>query len=306
MQGSNKNITGITDLASALGCTVVQNAELDKYTTFKIGGKCRALISINADSSAGRLFSFAHENGIPYLIIGKGSNMLISDKGFDGVVFLSGNDFSGIRLVDDRTIECSAGLPLARAAYVAYENSLTGFEFSWGIPGSVGGAVFMNAGAYGGEIKDIILSAECVDGNGEHHIFSADELELGYRESIFSNNGWFITKATFRLEKGDKDKIKARMDELLKRRKDKQPLEYGSAGSTFKRPEGSYAALLIEECGLKGTHVGDAEVSTKHSGFVINKGNASFDDVMELIRIVKKTVLEKTGYNLECEVRIVE
>lgn len=306
MQGLASDISTITKLAAELGCRVETDAELKKFTTFKIGGKCKVLISINNAVSAGRLFSFAHEHNMPFLVLGKGSNMLISDDGFDGVVFFIGKDFCEIKLVDENTIEATAGVPLARVAYFAYENSLTGFEFAWGIPGNVGGAVFMNAGAYGGEIKDIIISAECVDEKGMLHNVTSDGLDLGYRHSIFSKNGWLITKAAFRLEKGNKEKIKSRMDELMHRRKDKQPLEFGSAGSTFKRPEGSYAALLIEQCGLKGTHVGDAEVSVKHSGFVINKGNASFKDVVELIRIVRETVLEKTGYQLECEVRIVE
>ncbi len=305
MQMNNANYDKIINTAHSLGCRVIENAPLKEYTTFKVGGNCSALIFINSEESAAKLFSSVNEEKASYFLMGRGSNILFSDNGFDGIILQTGKDFSKIRMIDECTIECDAGTPLAKAAYFAYENSLTGFEFAWGIPGNVGGAVFMNAGAYGGEIKDIIFSASCVNDKGDVLSFNKDELELGYRHSVFSNNGYLITKASFRLHKGDKQKIRARMDELMGRRKDKQPLEYGSAGSTFKRPEGSYASLLIEQCGLKGLHVGDAEVSTKHSGFIINKGNATCNDILCLIDKVKENVFEKTGYKLECEVRIV-
>ena len=295
----------IADRAKELGCRVSYDEKLAKHTTFKVGGSCNVLIFLNSVESSRELFSLAIKNKVPYLIIGKGSNLLVDDNGFDGVAFIIGKDFAKIRLIDENTFECDAGVPLAKAAYFAYENSLTGFEFAWGIPGNVGGAVFMNAGAYGGEIKDIIVSAQGIDSNGNIKEFKKDDLKLSYRHSIFTDESYMITKAVFRLKKGDKTAIRARMDELMGRRKSKQPLEFASAGSTFKRPEGSYASLLIEQCGLKGFHVGDAEVSTKHSGFVINKGNASCKEIIELIEKVKEIVFEKTGYKLESEVRII-
>ncbi len=306
MQGTIETISIIEQKAIELGCRVIQGAELKNYTSFKIGGKCKTLIAINSTQSSSELLAFAEKEKLKYLILGKGSNMLVSDDGFDGVVFLIGKDFDEIKLIDENTIECSAGVPLAKLAYFAYSHSLTGLEFAWGIPGTVGGAVFMNAGAYGGEVKDIIKSAQYINQNGEVKILDKQEMKLSYRHSIFCETGGLITKAVFTLTKGDSKEIRAQMDELMQRRKDKQPLEYPSAGSTFKRPEGSYASLLIEQCGLKGTHVGDAEVSTKHSGFVINKGNASFKDVMELVEIVKEKVYGQTGYSLECEIRIIE
>ncbi|MDE5992703.1 MAG: UDP-N-acetylmuramate dehydrogenase, partial [Oscillospiraceae bacterium] len=185
------------------------------------------------------------------------------------------------------------------------ENSLSDLEFAYGIPGTLGGAVFMNAGAYGGEMKDVIVSVRAMDRSGNIKEYDAEKLDFSYRHSRFSESGEIVLSADIRLTNGDKDKIKADMEAVLEKRRSKQPLEYPSAGSTFKRPEGSYASLLIEQCGLKGVHVGDAEVSTKHSGFIINKGNANFSQLMELIQIVKDTVKEKTGYVLECEPLII-
>ena len=206
----------------------------------------------------------------------------------------------------DDIIECEAGASLAAVCNVALENSLTGLEFAYGIPGSVGGAVFMNAGAYGGEMKDVLLSCRYIDENGKIKELPLEKMELSYRHSFFSERELCITSVKMRLQKGERDKIKDRMDTLMERRRDKQPLEYPSAGSTFKRPEGDFAARLIEVCGLKGTSCGGAEVSTKHSGFVINKGNATFKDVMGVVDTVKQKVKEQTGVTLECEVLIME
>lgn len=305
MQNISGDIETVISKASLLGCRIMRKQELKKHTSFKVGGACEAMIAINSTSSARELFKISNSLNIPYLVLGKGSNMLICDEGFDGIVFLISKDFAEVKLLDEVTIECEAGTPLAKAAYVAYKNGLTGLEFAWGIPGTVGGAVYMNAGAYGGEIVDVVYSTEQVDKNGEISVFTKDQLELSYRHSVFSGNDYLITKAVFKLQKGDKQKIKARMDELMFRRKDKQPLEYASAGSTFKRPDGTYAALLIEQCGLKGLKVGDAEVSTKHSGFIINKGDASFKDITDLIQKVQSIVCDKTGYTLECEVKMI-
>ncbi len=291
--------------AKKLGCNVKENVKLSEYTSFKIGGLCKAVISVNSVETAKEFIKKATEENLSYYVLGKGSNVLVEDNGFDGLIFLIGKDFSDIKLIDENIIECESGVSLSKLASFAYENSLTGLEFSFGIPGTVGGAVFMNAGAYGGEIKDIIISAQAIDKKGNVIEFEKDQLDLSYRHSVFSNNEYIITKAVFGLQKGDKEEIRSKMDELMSKRKNKQPLDYPSAGSTFKRPEGSYASLLIEQCGLKGLSVGGAEVSTKHSGFVINKNNASCKDVIDLISEVKRIVLEKTGYNLECEVKII-
>ncbi|MFA5658373.1 MAG: UDP-N-acetylmuramate dehydrogenase, partial [Oscillospiraceae bacterium] len=305
MQSQDNISCEIVNRAKVLGCRCFEKEMLKNHVSFKVGGPCSCLISINSAESIAELALLCEKLNAPYMIIGKGSNLLIDDNGFDGVVFLMGKDFSQVRLLDETTIECEAGAPLSKAAYFAYKSGLTGFEFAWGIPGTVGGAVYMNAGAYGGEIKDIILSAEYSDKDGKISVFQKNELDLSYRNSVFQCGEYVITKSLFKLEKGEPEKIRQRMDELLQRRKEKQPLEFPSAGSTFKRPDGAFAALLIEQCGLKGLSVGGAQVSTKHSGFVINKNNASYSDIIALIHKVKEIVYEKTGYQLECEVEII-
>lgn len=302
------NMTDCSEVAArakALGCRVFFNQLLKPYTTFKIGGECSLLVEINSEKACSELISMAKKLSVPYFILGKGSNLLIDDKGFDGIAFRMGSDFEKITLKEDGVISCTAGTSLSLLCRFALENGLTGLEFAWGIPGTVGGAVYMNAGAYGGEIKDIIVSASYSDENGEILNLNKDELGLSYRRSIFMDADDVIVSAEFKLSHGNPEEIRAKMAEFMQRRKDKQPLEYPSAGSTFKRPEGTFAGLLIEQCGLKGKCVGGAEVSTKHSGFVINKGGATFSDVMELIRQVQNEVLEKTGYRLECEPRII-
>ena len=299
------NISKIIKIADNFDCRVFVNEPLKNYTTFKIGGECKALIKINCTDVLKELITLCSENNIPYIVLGKGSNVLIDDRGYNGIVFLIGNDFAELKLIDGTLIESTAGVSLAKLSQFACQNELSGLEFAWGIPGTVGGAVFMNAGAYGGEIKDVIYSCESIDKNGNIITLKADEMDLSYRHSIFCDNNNIITKATFKLVKGNKDEISAKMNDFMERRKSKQPLEYPSAGSTFKRPQGSYASLLIEQCGLKGLSVGGAEVSLKHSGFVINKNNATFEDVLRLIEKVKEIVKEKTGFELECEPLII-
>lgn len=301
----DEKIEQITAEAAALGCYVEKNAVLKDYTTFKIGGRCDLLVKLNGEDSFVKLIPLAEKLDIPYYIFGKGSNLIVDSDGITGVVFVSGKDFAEIKLIDDTTILCTAGTSLSNLCKFALDNELTGLEFAYGIPGSLGGAVFMNAGAYGGEMKDVVASVKVMDITGVISEYTADKLDFSYRHSRFTESGEIILSAVIKLEKGDKKQIKAQMDDLMERRCSKQPLEYPSAGSTFKRPEGSYASMLIDQCGLKGVHVGDAEVSTKHSGFVINKGNADFGQLMELIEIVKNTVKEKTGYILECEPLII-
>ena len=295
----------VINRAIEIGCKVLKNEPLSNHTTFKVGGECQALIYINSTYNLLELINLSNNNKIPFIVIGKGSNLIVDDDGYDGIVFLMGNDFSDISMLDETTIRCNAGTALSNICLFALEHSLTGLEYAWGIPGTVGGAVYMNAGAYGGEISDVIESCDYINDYGKLCTFTKEQMDLSYRHSIFSDNKYIITDSTFKLDKGDKVEIKKKMDELLQRRKDKQPLEYPSAGSTFKRPEGSYASMLIEQCGLKGLTVGGAQVSTKHSGFVVNIGNASSKDILTLIEKVKAIVKEKTGYVLECEPKII-
>lgn len=298
-------IQDICNLAEQKGCKVCKNRKLKEYTSFRIGGICPAVIEISSAEAFGSLVKACTDNNIKHIVIGRGSNMLCDDKGFDGIVFHVGNDFAEIKLNDDGIIEVEAGCSLMKLCKFALDNSLTGLEFAYGIPGTVGGAIYMNAGAYGGEIKDVIQSVEGIDANGNICTYSKDELDLSYRHSAFQSNGCLITKGFFRLEKGDKAQIQAKMSELIGRRKDKQPLEYPNAGSTFKRPEGQFAGKLIQDCGLKGYSVGGAKVSEKHSGFVINYNNATCEEVKQVIEHVQKTVKDQTGFFLECEVKII-
>ena len=292
-------------MAEENDCKVYHDRMLKDYTTFKIGGKCDVVIDINSQESLAVLLKHCNENEINYLVIGKGSNMLCDDKGFNGVVFHIGTDLAEIRMLDECTVEVEAGCSLMKLCKFALDNSLTGLEFAYGIPGTVGGAIYMNAGAYDGEVKNVLESVECVDTDGTVHQMNADELDLSYRHSIFHENNRIVTKGIFKLEKGDKNESSDKMNDLMQRRKDKQPLEYPNAGSTFKRPVGQFAGKLIQDCGLKGFTVGGAMVSEKHSGFVINYDNATYEDVTSLIKQVQDIVKKETGFWLECEVRII-
>lgn len=302
---NSEYIEKIAAEAEVLGCKIEKNAPLKDRTTFKIGGNCDLLVHMNGEESFLRLVPLAENLGVPYYIFGKGSNLIVDSDGISGVVFLSGKEFSEIVSVDGNNLVCQAGAPLVQICNKALEQGLSGLEFAYGIPGTLGGTVFMNAGAYGGEIKDVVSSVKAMNRQGNIKVYSNSELDFSYRHSRFCQSGEIILSAEIKLRKGEKSEIKTKMEELMEKRRSKQPLEYPSAGSTFKRPEGNYAAALIEQCGLKGVHVGGAEVSEKHSGFIINKGNATFTELMELIRIVKDTVRKKTGYSLECEPLII-
>lgn len=299
------NIEELTELCGKLGCRITPECSLREYVTFRFGGKCRALISVNSAESVLALLKYIREKNIRYFILGRGSNVIVADEGFDGVVLLFGSDFAKIE-VSRRKITCDAGALLASACVHAQQASLTGMENLFGIPGTVGGALFMNAGAYGSEMSDIVVSAEYIDENCDMRFISGENMNLSYRHSIFSENKSVITSVTLELKDGDSEEIKKAMNECMAKRSEKQPLEFPSAGSTFKRPEGSYASLLIEQCGLKGFSCGGAEVSEKHSGFVINKGYATCADVLRLCGEVQKTVEEKTGFRLELEPVIVK
>ena len=240
------------------------------------------------------------------MTVGNGSNLLVSDDGIDAVVILLSKEFGEVKLLDDTTIFAEAGAPLMKVCRFALENGLTGLEFAYGIPGSCGGGAFMNAGAYGGELGDVMFRCDHIDKYGNKGSLEGDDLKLAYRHSAYYENGCIITGAYFKMQKADKKEIKAKMDDYMSRRRDKQPLEYPSAGSTFKRPKDNFAGTLIEQCGLKGTSVGGAEVSTKHAGFVINKGGATCKDVLDLCKKVADTVKAEKGIDLEMEVRVTE
>ena len=294
------NISELSALCDKLECRITPECSLSEYITFRFGGPCRALISVNSAASAAELIKYMKSQDIRYGILGRGSNVLVSDNGFEGVILHFGSDFSNME-IKGNTIRCDAGALLASACVRAQQLGLTGMENLFGIPGTIGGALYMNAGAYGSEMKDVVVSAEYIDENCNICTIDKDSMELSYRRSVFSGTDKVITSVTLELKNGDSDAIKAAMAECMNKRSSKQPLEYPSAGSTFKRPEGSYASLLIEQCGLKGLTCGGAMVSEKHSGFVINKGYATCADVLELCEKVKTIVKEKTGYILELE-----
>ena len=294
------DISELSQLCDKLGCRITPECSLSEYITFRFGGPCRALISVNSAKSAVELIRFMKEKSIRYGVLGRGSNVLVSDEGFDGVILLFGSDFARIE-VNGNTIRCDAGAHLAAACVRAQQSGLTGMENLFGIPGTVGGALYMNAGAYGSEMKDVVVSAEYIDDDCNIRTINAEDMELSYRRSFFSDSERVITSVTMELKKGDPEEIKNAMSECMAKRSAKQPLDYPSAGSTFKRPEGSYASLLIDQCGLKGLTCGGAMVSEKHSRFVINKGYATCADVLELCDKVRAIVKEKTGYQLELE-----
>lgn len=295
-------IEKLSALCSKYHCEIKENEPLDIHTTFRIGGKCHAMIFVNSIEMLIDISAFLNKENIPHFVLGRGSNIIVSDEGYNGVILKVGKAFSQIKLINETDIFCTAGSSLKDVCLFALENSLEGMEFAYGIPGTCGGALFMNAGAYGGEIKDVVISAHYIDNDNQLTEITSENMSLSYRHSLFAENTeYIITDMIFRLKKGNPEEIKSKMDDFMGRRRDKQPLEYPSAGSTFKRPEGSYASLLIEQCGLKGMSVGDAQVSEKHSGFVINTGNATCKDVIELTDKVREIVKEKTGYELELE-----
>ncbi len=278
------------------------NEPMKAHTTFRVGGNADMLAEPKDIKELISLLEEATSENVPVTIIGNGSNLLVGEKGIRGLVIKLCKEFSDIS-VDGERIIAQGGALLSKIASVAYENSLSGFEFASGIPGTIGGAVYMNAGAYGGEINDIFEECECLTDNKIKH-FSKEEAKLSYRKSIFCENGGIITRVTLKLQKGERSEILARMQDFKNRRVTKQPLEFPSAGSTFKRPSGYFAGALIEEAGLKGLSVGGAEVSEKHAGFIINKGNATANDILELIELVQKKVYEASGVMLEPEVKI--
>lgn len=294
----------IIELCKEMNCHYQLNEPMSKHTTFKIGGEASLVVYPESREQISRLVKTARDENIRLLPMGNGSNMLVSDDGIDACVMILDDHYSEIKLIDEETIYADSGALLIRLCRFAYEHGLTGLEFAYGIPGSCGGGAFMNAGAYGGDMKDVLYRCDHIDKDGNEGFLENSDLKLSYRHSAYYENDCIITGLYLKLKKGSKDEIKAKMDDLMNRRKTKQPLEFASAGSTFKRPQGYFAGALIEQCGLKGKNVGDAQVSEKHAGFVINRGNATCKDVLELCDECAKTVFEKTGVKLEMEIRV--
>lgn len=285
---------------------VLWDEPMKNHTSFKIGGPAAALCAPKDRQQLRELVGFVQREGVDSWYIGNGSNLLVSDKGLNGVAILLDSGFDGEIEVDGTVLLAPAGKKLSAVCAAACAAGLTGLEFAYGIPGSVGGAVYMNAGAYGGKMKDRLLWVEYLAPTGEIVRLEQEQLSLSYRHSRFMEEGMegsCIVRAAFGLQRGEKAAIQSEMDRILNQRRQKQPLEYPSAGSTFKRPQGAFAAQLIDKCGLKGFTVGGAQVSEKHAGFVINTGKATCADVLELTRQVRECVQEKTGYLLELEVR---
>ncbi len=286
------------------GFDYIFDAPMDKFTTLHIGGNADILVQPSNVEQLVQLISVAKNFNAPVTFIGNGSNLLVCDKGIRGAVIKFGCNFSQAS-VDGNVITAQSGISLARLAQVALDNSLTGFEFASGIPGTLGGGIVMNAGAYKGELKDVVISVTALLEDGTVKTFEKEELDFSYRHSVFTGTKMLVLSADILLEKGDATLIKDRMNELAAKRRSTQPLEFPSAGSAFKRPKVGYAAALIDSCGLKGFAVGDAQVSEKHAGFIINKGNASAQNMLDLLDYVQKKVLKENGTFLEPEVVII-
>lgn len=294
---------GVSEIAEKYGAWFGRKEPLARYTTFHIGGCCDALVKPNCAECLSEILSFCRSREIPTYLIGRGSNLLISDQGLRGLVIVLSDDFADVKQDGERLI-CCAGASLNKVCLIARELSLTGLEFAYGIPGTVGGALYMNAGAYGGEMKDVVEYCDFLDGENRERRMTAEEMKLSYRRSIFGETGDPILRVALKLKRGDREEISARMSELMAKRRSSQPLEYPSAGSTFKRPAGDYAARLIEASGLKGFSCGGAAVSEKHSGFVVNLGGATCSDVLGVVEAVREKVFQDSGVRLECEMLI--
>lgn len=277
---------------------------MKKLTNFKIGGNADVFVIAKSIEEIKCVIKFSKENNIPLTILGNGSNVLVSDKGIRGIVLQIGLKEIKVEKHENALIEVDAGAMLGALAQILLKQSISGFEFAAGIPGSIGGAIRMNAGAYGGEMKDIVKNVTVLNEKGEINILTNEECEFSYRHSRFTNSKEIIIKATLELPFGNENEIKAKMDEYAQSRKEKQPLNLPSAGSTFKRGADFITAKLIDECGLKGYTSGDAQVSTLHAGFVVNLGNATAQDVLSVVNHVKQVVLEKTGKQIELEIEL--
>ena len=276
---------------------------MSAHTTFRIGGPADVFVTPKTVDGVQKVVQAVRASGLPLYILGRGSNVLVSDEGIRGVVVQIASNLSDLELSEDGTVRAHAGVTNAKLAAEACRNGLSGYEFAAGIPGTVGGAAIMNAGAYDGEFKQVALEVTCLNQQGEIVVMGAEQADWGYRNSALMRNGLIVLKATLRLHSGDPVEIQERMDELARRRQDKQPLDKPSAGSTFKRPEGHFAGKLIQDAGMQGYRVGGAQVSTKHAGFVVNVGGATASDVMDVIRDVQERVYDRFGVQLQPEVR---
>lgn len=277
------------------------NEPMKKHTSFRVGGPAKVFLTVHSEEILSKILLALKERDLPYFVLGNGSNLLVSDYGYEGIMIYLGEEFAGIKAEKDM-IEAGAAAFLGKVARVAKEAGLSGLEFAAGIPGSLGGGIVMNAGAYGGELSQVVTRVRTMNRMGKVVTLEKNELLMGYRTSIFKMQPFVILSVTMELQKGDKQEISAKMEEYTKARIEKQPLEYPSAGSTFKRPKGHFAGKLIMDAGLRGFCVGDAQVSEKHCGFVINRGNATAADIRALMNEVAKTVKEKFDVELEPEV----
>ncbi len=294
--------SGLSDLLSE--DSIKENELMKNHTTFKIGGPVDVLVLPRTIEDIKITREYCQKNKQPLFIFGLGSNIVVRDKGIRGVALKIGNNLKEIQ-ISGQEIYAQAGVRLSELARTAANNSLSGLEFAEGIPGSLGGAVVMNAGAYGGEMKDLVLEAEAISPSGEKQIFSAADLGFDYRKSVFQYNDYIVVAVKMKLKPGVQSEIKSKMREYAHSRREKQPLEYPSAGSVFRRPPGYYVGPMIENMGLKGYCIGGAQVSHKHAGFIVNTGNASASDVLELIAIIKKAAWEQFGVELQPEIRVV-
>lgn len=284
---------------------IEENADMAQHTSFKAGGHAAALVTVRSVVALKAVLQIMAKLEVPHIFLGNGSNVLFRDEGYDGAVIKMA-DFGKLYLQPEDTVRCEAGIYMSTLAKQLMNAGLSGFEFASGIPGSLGGGLFMNAGAYGGELKDIVKSVLAVSPDGScERVFTNEEMRFSYRHSVLQENGYIAVAASLKLTKDEPDKIAERMRELAQKRNSKQPVQYPSAGSTFKRPEGYFAGKLIEDAGLKGVSVGGAQVSTLHSGFVINRGGATATDILQLMALIQNTVYDKFGVKLEPEVRII-
>ncbi len=299
------DFTAFDTACKSCGCENLLNEPMSLHTTFKLGGPADRFVTVYDKIQLQCVLAAINKDSLPLFLLGKGSNLIVSDLGIRGVVLHLAGDFKAMKRLSPTTIYAPAGASLAAASRFACEQELTGFEFAWGIPGNVGGALYMNAGAYNGEMSHIVRSVTYAAPHGEIFTASKENLQFSYRKSMFTGTSLIILGAEIELSPGVPNEIHAQMDDLMRRRKSKQPYDMPSAGSVFKRPEGHYASALIEECGLKGHSCGGAMVSEKHAGFIVNNGNATCRDVLDVIAFVQKTVWEKKQIKLECEVKVI-
>lgn len=301
---TEQQIVSLCNALDQAGIAFRRGEALSAHTSFRIGGPAAVFAMPASSDQLAECLRLCREAQVRRYLLCKGSNILFADEGFDGVVIAVGEGMDSIR-VEDTRIVAGAGASLSRVCLAARDAGLTGLEFAYGIPGGVGGAVYMNAGAYGGEMKDVVSRVHCLDEEGNPHWLLPEQLAFGYRTSCFEHNGWTVDEVEFTLRPGSREEIAAAMEDYLNRRKTKQPLDKPSAGSAFKRPQGAFASALIDQCGLKGYQVGGAAISEKHAGFIVNLGGATCADVLAVANDVSRIVREKTGFVLEKEIRVV-